>query len=114
MLKRLPGLAGIDLLMALGPETSARAENIPLCFVTFSLQVAYFQSSVAGGKKAAQELGADLTIIDPQADAGKQVTGVEDCADPRAGGDRQHRSPAIRGVSRVWAVRRRLYHRQDE
>ena len=79
MLKRLLGLAGIALLMALGPETSARAENIPLCFVTFSLQVAYFQSSVAGGKKAAQELGADLTIIDPQADAGKQVTGVEDC-----------------------------------
>src|SRR6516225_8194549 len=79
MLKRLLGLAGVALLMALGSETSARAENIPLCFVTFSLQVAYFQSSVAGGKKAAQELGADLTIIDPQADAGKQVTGVEDC-----------------------------------
>jgi ABC-type sugar transport system substrate-binding protein len=50
-----------------------------ICFVTFSLQVAYFQSSVEGGKKAAEELGHELIVLDPQADAARQVTQVEDC-----------------------------------
>src|SRR6476620_6386699 len=50
-----------------------------MCFVTFSLQIAYFQSSVAGGQKAAKELGVDLVVLDAQADAGRQVTMVEDC-----------------------------------
>src|SRR5438477_12910153 len=79
MCKRLLWLAGIAVLAASGPMHQARAQNIPLCFVTFSLQVAYFQSSVAGGKRAAQELGVDLTVLDPQADAARQVTAVEDC-----------------------------------
>ncbi len=79
MCKRLLGLAGVAILAASGPMNQARAETIPLCFVTFSLQVAYFQSSVAGGKRAAQELGVDLTVLDPQADAARQVTAVEDC-----------------------------------
>jgi ABC-type sugar transport system substrate-binding protein len=43
------------------------------------LQVAYFQSSVEGGKKAAEELGHELIVLDPQADAARQVTQVEDC-----------------------------------
>jgi ribose transport system substrate-binding protein len=50
-----------------------------ICFVTFSLQVAYFQSSVAGGQRAADELGVELVVLDPQADAGRQVTQIEDC-----------------------------------
>src|SRR5260221_14483045 len=79
MCKRLLGLAGVAILAASSPMNQARAESIPLCFVTFSLQVAYFQSSVAGGKKAADELGVDLTVLDPQADANRQVTLFEDC-----------------------------------
>jgi ABC-type sugar transport system substrate-binding protein len=80
MWKRLLGLAGVAMLAAGEPASDARAQSkIPLCFVTFSLQVAYFQSSVAGGKKAADELGVDLTVLDPQADANRQVTLFEDC-----------------------------------
>jgi ribose transport system substrate-binding protein len=68
------GLLG--LAVGLAPAT-ATAKTI--CFVTFSLQVAYFQSSVEGGQKAAKELGQELIVLDPQADAGRQVTQVEDC-----------------------------------
>jgi ABC-type sugar transport system substrate-binding protein len=68
------GLLG--LAVGLAPVT-ATAKAI--CFVTFSLQVAYFQSSVEGGQKAAEELGHELIVLDPQADAGRQVTQVEDC-----------------------------------
>jgi ABC-type sugar transport system substrate-binding protein len=68
------GLLG--LAVGLAPVT-ATAKTI--CFVTFSLQVAYFQSSVEGGQKAAEELGQELIVLDPQADAGRQVTQVEDC-----------------------------------
>jgi ribose transport system substrate-binding protein len=68
------GLLG--LAVGLAPVT-ATAKTI--CFVTFSLQVAYFQSSVEGGQEAAKELGQELIVLDPQADAGRQVTQVEDC-----------------------------------
>lgn len=72
-------LAGVGLLglaVGLAPVTAGAAT---ICFVTFSLQVAYFQSSVEGGQKAAEELGHELIVLDPQADAGRQVTQVEDC-----------------------------------
>lgn len=87
MLKRLLGLAGIAALAATGPTEGANAaDKIPICFVTFSLQIAYFQSSVAGGKRAAEELGVELTVLDPQADAGRQVTLFEDCIAKKAKG----------------------------
>ncbi len=80
MLKRF--LAVVGLTAALGafavPDTAV-AQDKTICFVTFSLQIAYFQSSVAGGQKAADELGVELVVLDPQADAGRQVTQVEDC-----------------------------------
>jgi len=50
-----------------------------ICYVTFSLQVGYFQAGVNGAKKAADELGVDLVVLDPQADASRQVTMFEDC-----------------------------------
>lgn len=59
--------------------TPAAASATTVCFVTFSLQIAYFQSSVAGGQKAADELGIELLVLDPQADAARQVTLLEDC-----------------------------------
>ena len=65
--------------LAVGAPPPANAAGKTICFVTFSLQIAYFQSSVAGGKKAADELGVDLVVLDPQADAARQVTQVEDC-----------------------------------
>jgi ribose transport system substrate-binding protein len=66
----------LGLAVGLAPVPAGAAT---ICFVTFSLQVAYFQSSVEGGQKAAKELGQELIVLDPQADAGRQVTQVEDC-----------------------------------
>ena len=78
MAKRL--LAGMGLLVGLVAGLAPmEAPAKTICFVTFSLQVAYFQSSVAGGQKAADELGYELIVLDPQADAARQVTQVEDC-----------------------------------
>jgi ribose transport system substrate-binding protein len=77
MAKRL--LAGVGVLGLMAGLAPAGAAAKTICFVTFSLQVAYFQSSVEGGKKAAEELGHELIVLDPQADAGRQVTQVEDC-----------------------------------
>jgi ABC-type sugar transport system substrate-binding protein len=70
-------LAGVTSLSATG--AAAQDKDKTICFVTFSLQVAYFQSSVAGGQRAADELGVELVVLDPQADATRQVTLVEDC-----------------------------------
>lgn len=67
------------LLLAATAAIPSEAEAKTVCFVTFSLQVAYFQSSVAGGERAAEELGVELVVLDPQADAGRQVTLFEDC-----------------------------------
>jgi ABC-type sugar transport system substrate-binding protein len=77
MLQRLLAAVALIGLALVAPPAFAAGKTI--CFVTFSLQVAYFQSSVAGGKKAADELGVDLVVLDPAADAGRQVTQVEDC-----------------------------------
>jgi ABC-type sugar transport system substrate-binding protein len=73
--KLLAGVAVLGLTAGLAPAAAAKT----ICFVTFSLQVAYFQSSVEGGQKAAEELGHELIVLDPQADAARQVTQVEDC-----------------------------------
>jgi ABC-type sugar transport system substrate-binding protein len=70
-------LAALALSTIVPAATVAQGKSI--CMVTFSLQVAYFQNSVAGAQAAADELGVDLTVLDPQADAGRQVTLVEDC-----------------------------------
>jgi ribose transport system substrate-binding protein len=77
----LAATAGVILA---GTGLEARADTPSVCFVTFSLQVAYFQSSVEGGQRAADELGVELVVLDPQADAGRQVTQVEDCIGRRS------------------------------
>ncbi|MEM8552451.1 MAG: substrate-binding domain-containing protein [Pseudomonadota bacterium] len=61
------------------PPVSAQNNEFTICFVTFSLQIEYFQKTVEGGEKAAEELGVELVVFDPQADATRQVTLVEDC-----------------------------------
>lgn len=71
--------AGVGALAVAAVAAPVGASAKTICFVTFSLQVQYFQSSVAGGRKAAQELGHELLVLDPQADAGRQVTMLEDC-----------------------------------
>ena len=70
-------LAALGAMLAAAPAGAQDKKTI--CFVTFSLQIAYFQSSVAGGKRAAEELGVELVVLDPQADAARQVTLMEDC-----------------------------------
>ena len=71
----LVGLAGLAGL----PPAASAADKPTICYVTFTLQVEYFQLGVGGAKKAAQELGVDLVVHDPQADTGKQVSDFEDC-----------------------------------
>lgn len=66
--------AGLSTMPAL-----AQDDGYEICMVTFSLQVDYFQSTVRGAEQAAEELGVELTVFDPQADATRQVTLVEDC-----------------------------------
>jgi ribose transport system substrate-binding protein len=79
----MKGIAGsaaaIALLLAAGAAPAQAQDRPTICFVTFSLQVQYFQSSVEGGRRAAEDLGAELVVLDPQADAGRQVTLFEDC-----------------------------------
>ena len=65
--------------LAAAPAMAQEGDGPTICFVTFSLQIPYFQSSVEGGQKAAEELGVELIVLDPQADATRQVTLVEDC-----------------------------------
>ena len=65
-----------SIIMSFSSVVSAATK---ICFVTFTLQVAYFQKSVAGGEAAAKELGVDIVVMDPQADAARQVSMVEDC-----------------------------------
>ena len=77
--KFIKAVAAVAAAGTLAVSGAATAQDRTICFVTFSLQIAYFQSSVAGGKKAAEELGVELVVLDPQADAGRQVTQVEDC-----------------------------------
>jgi ABC-type sugar transport system substrate-binding protein len=82
MIKNLKSLAaGAALVGATAlPQAAAAQENdYTICFVTFSLQIEYFQQSVQGGERAAEELGVELVVFDPQADATRQVTLVEDC-----------------------------------
>jgi ABC-type sugar transport system substrate-binding protein len=64
---------------ALPQAAAAQDGDTTICFVTFSLQIEYFQQSVQGGERAAEELGVELVVFDPQADATRQVTLVEDC-----------------------------------
>lgn len=71
-------LTGVACLSGVA-ETASAAGKPTVCYVTFSLQVEYFQLGVGGAKKAAQELGTDLVVHDPQADSGKQVADFEDC-----------------------------------
>ena len=67
-------------MAAAAPQSAAAQDNdYTICFVTFSLQIEYFQQSVAGGERAAEELGVELVVFDPQADAARQVTLTEDC-----------------------------------
>jgi ABC-type sugar transport system substrate-binding protein len=68
-MKKLLAMSVMGLLALTSVTQQAlAAEKKTICFVTFSLQIAYFQSSVAGGKRAAAEMGAELVdgiVVDP-------------------------------------------------
>jgi len=70
--------------LLLSGNAAFAAGKLTVCYVTFSLQVEYFQKGVAGAKKAAEELGVNLIVHDPQADAGRQVNQFEDCIAQKA------------------------------
>ncbi|WP_099827370.1 substrate-binding domain-containing protein [Oceaniglobus indicus] len=71
--------AALTLAAVMPQGAAAQDKDYTICMVTFSLQVQYFQKTVTGAEKAAEELGVELLVFDPQADATKQVTLVEDC-----------------------------------
>lgn len=77
--KKSTAAAALAAAALMGPTQATAQDGYTICFVTFSLQIAYFQSSVSGGERAAEELGVELIVLDPQADATRQVTLVEDC-----------------------------------
>jgi ABC-type sugar transport system substrate-binding protein len=60
-------------------QPAAAQEKPTICYVTFTMAVSYFQEGVAGAKAEAEKLGAELIVLDPQADASRQVTQFEDC-----------------------------------
>jgi ribose transport system substrate-binding protein len=70
---------GLAIGAGLGSGAAVAQDRYTICYVTFSLQVQYFQKGVQGAQAAADELGVDLVVLDPQADAGRQVTQFEDC-----------------------------------
>jgi ribose transport system substrate-binding protein len=72
-------MIGASALVLVGAASHASAKTPTVCFVTFSMQVPFFQSSVKGGKAEAAAQGATFVLQDPQADAQRQVTQVEDC-----------------------------------
>lgn len=74
-----PSLLAASALAVAAAAPAVAQDERTICFVTFSLQIAYFQSSVEGGQRAADELGVELLVLDPQADASRQVTAMEDC-----------------------------------
>lgn len=76
-------LAGTAMSVAASMPAYA-ADKLTVCYVTFSLQVDYFQAGVGGAKKAADELGVNLIVHDPQADTGRQVSQFEDCIAQKA------------------------------
>lgn len=82
MSNRIKAIAAATALSvaALAPQgAAAQDSDTTICFVTFSLQIEYFQKTVEGAERAAEELGVELVVFDPQADAARQVTLVEDC-----------------------------------
>lgn len=84
---RASGMVGVVLSAAVAAApVQAQDSTYDICMVTFSLQVSYFQSTVEGAEEAAEELGVNLTVFDPQADATEQVTLVEDCIAREADG----------------------------
>jgi ABC-type sugar transport system substrate-binding protein len=78
MAKALISALGLGLALVVATPVIAQARPT-ICYVTFSLAVGYFQDGVAGAKAAADKLGADLVVLDPQADSSRQVTMFEDC-----------------------------------
>ncbi len=74
-----PFLLAAVLIAGALSSVPAGPKPVTVCFVTFSLQVAFFQESVNGGKAEAQKLGATMIVQDPQADTQRQVTQIEDC-----------------------------------
>ena len=84
MRKILTVLLAVGLLAAAFQTAPAAPKKVTVCFVTFSLQVGFFQDSVNGGKREAAAQGADIVVQDPQADVQKQVTQIEDCVARKA------------------------------
>ena len=79
----LPGFSLAALVILFGLSTvqaqDKKIEDMTVCYVTFTLQVAYFQAGVRGGKEEAERLGAEIIVLDPQGDAQRQAQQAEDC-----------------------------------
>ncbi len=69
-------ILSLVLILGLG-SLSIQAEDYHIGWVTYTLEVSYFQHSVAGAREAADEHGVKLTVLDPRASEEKQVEQIE-------------------------------------
>jgi ribose transport system substrate-binding protein len=53
-------------------------DTITVGWVTFTLEAAYFQNSVAGAKEEAEIQGVEIIVLDPRANVETQVSQIED------------------------------------
>jgi len=74
-------LAVLMLTLIIGTAGLVQAqenENLHIGWVEFSLEVRYFQEVAKGARNAADDLGVDITVLDPRADSQEQVRQAED------------------------------------
>lgn len=67
----------LGLIFSVSNSALAEEEDFHIGWVTYTLEVHYFQSSVAGAERAAEEYGVELTVLDPRASEEEQVEQIE-------------------------------------
>ena len=71
-------LVSLSTAWSTGGGESKGGKQVVLGYTPLSMGIAYFNDVVVGIQKKAKELGVKVVIRDPQLDAGKQFTAVED------------------------------------
>ncbi len=71
-------LVGTSLAWAGGTTEAKGGKQVVLGYTPLSMGIAYFNDVVIGIQMKAKEMGVKVIIKDPQLDAGKQFTAVED------------------------------------
>ncbi len=78
MKKTLILILMLALVFSFANSLAAEDNDFHVGWVTYTLEVDYFQSSVSGARRAAEEYGVELTVLDPRAEEERQVDQIED------------------------------------